>query len=195
MKNFKSYRFLIPLSLQLLLESQFKPSNEITNIAPSLKYFNSVKRKKANMVINWYALLKILLHHDAAECIATHLISLHLPCVTPAHFSYLASCEPHSFPRLLMRDRNLIEGTKRDKLNVWTERGDREMHRKRQEGGGGIRRDSEWMKDGGKWNKGSRSEEVRKEVRTNKGQRAHIYSTLPGGCQPFGSSTVEDGDQ
>lgn len=43
---------------------------------------------------------------------------------------------------------------------------------------------------------GGEEDEMRRDVRTEKGQRAHMYSTVPGGCcWPFCSCRVRDGDQ
>ena len=42
---------------------------------------------------------------------------------------------------------------------------------------------------------GDEEDEMRKDARTEEGQRAHIYSSLPGGCRPLCSSRVHDGDR
>lgn len=45
--------------------------------------------------------------------------------------------------------------------------------------------------------RGDEEDETREDVRTEKGQRAHVYSPVPGGCWPLcsSSSIVQDVDQ
>lgn len=101
--------------------------------------------------------IKILLHHDAAKCIATCLTSLHLTthdASTFLSFPTLHSASPTHSPGFHCTADTSLRAQK-EKTYGQRERGkmDRGMHRKK-EGRGG----EEW---GGKLNKGSRSEEVR----------------------------------